>query len=107
MADLEEYLTTEEFCTVAKIKRNTAEIWRGQGKGPPFIKLGPGSRAAVRYRRSDVIAWLAQRTFTSTSQQTVAARAASAPAFAVGPSEVPRPWEGNTRTSSQPRGASE
>lgn len=36
--------------------------------GLPFVKLTPGKRGAVRYRKSDVEAWLAERTFNNTQQ---------------------------------------
>ena len=40
--------------------------WRLRAKGPPFLKLGAGRRARVRYRPADVLAWLKrqERTFT-------------------------------------------
>jgi hypothetical protein len=37
----------------------TLQAWRVSGKGPRFIKLGPGLRSAVRYRRSDLLQFLA------------------------------------------------
>ena len=40
----------------------------------PFIKLTPGKRGPVRYRKSDVEAWLAARTYKNTQQAIVAAR---------------------------------
>ena len=45
---------------------NTLEIWRVQGVGPRYIKVG----RFVRYRQSDLDAWLESRTRTSTSQHT-------------------------------------
>ena len=45
---------------------NTLEIWRVQGRGPKYIKVG----RFVRYRESDLDAWLDSRTRTSTSQHT-------------------------------------
>lgn len=41
------------------------EIGRHKGYGPKFVRIGP---ARIRYRRSDVLAWLEERTFASTSQ---------------------------------------
>jgi hypothetical protein len=40
------------------------EIGRGKNYGPAFVKL---SVRRVRYRRSDVLRWLADRTFASTA----------------------------------------
>ena len=42
----------------------TLEKWRLTGEGPPYLKLSPH---AVRYRMSDIEAWLGQRQRTSTS----------------------------------------
>lgn len=52
----------------AKLGKSRAALanWRYQGLGPRFIKLGP---KAVRYRVSDVEAWLDEQT----RQQTGAA----------------------------------
>ncbi len=36
----------------------TLRNWRYQGIGPKYVKVG----ASVRYRRSDVVAWLDSRT---------------------------------------------
>lgn len=41
------------------------EIGRHKGYGPKFVRIGP---ARIRYRRSDVLTWLEERTFASTSQ---------------------------------------
>ena len=45
------------------ITPETLRNWRWRGEGPPFLKLG----RAVRYRLSDLSAWLDARTRTSTS----------------------------------------
>lgn len=45
------------------VKKNTLEIWRLQGKGPKFIKIG----RLVRYDEADVDAWLEANTRKSTS----------------------------------------
>lgn len=46
---------------------NTLEIWRLHGKGPRFRKLGAGKQAPVRYVEDDVLAWLDEQSFASTS----------------------------------------
>jgi predicted DNA-binding transcriptional regulator AlpA len=46
------------------VRPSTLEIWRVQGKGPAFRKIG----RLVRYAESDVQGWLAAQTRTSTSQ---------------------------------------
>jgi predicted site-specific integrase-resolvase len=46
---------------------NTLEVWRTKGKGPKYLKLGIGKQGKVRYRESDVEAWLAECEQDSTS----------------------------------------
>jgi hypothetical protein len=55
-----DYLTTYRLCTDYPITARTAERWRTTGDGPPFVRLGPRK---VVYRRTDVEAWLAGRTY--------------------------------------------
>src|SRR5947209_983071 len=43
-------------------------VWRNQGLGPPWLRVGTGPTAPVRYRRAELIAWLETRLFTSTAQ---------------------------------------
>ena len=45
MTDL---LTTQEAADLLRLKKTTLEIWRVQGKGPVFVKLG----TRVLYERS-------------------------------------------------------
>jgi predicted DNA-binding transcriptional regulator AlpA len=33
----------------------TLQAWRSKGTGPPFVRVG----RAVRYRRSDIVDWIA------------------------------------------------
>lgn len=59
-------LSTEEL---AKRTGFTTRFWEARrisGDSPPFIRLGC---RALRYRWSDVEKWLADRVFTSTSDQ--------------------------------------
>lgn len=102
--DLDDLLTTKEAAALLGLKHNTLEIYRHQGKGPPFLKLGDGVSCAVRYQRSALSAWLAQQTFNSTSEHTAAVRAQR---VTVKPGSVPAPWTTRIRASSGPRDASE
>lgn len=43
----------------------TLANWRVQGKGPVFITCG---RKQIRYRRADVLQWVADNSFSSTSE---------------------------------------
>jgi hypothetical protein len=60
-------LTTAETATLLGVKINTLEGWRHYGKGPRFRRLGSGKRGLIRYAEADVIAWVDQGTFESTS----------------------------------------
>jgi predicted DNA-binding transcriptional regulator AlpA len=51
-------LDEKQLCVEFGIASITATKWRARAEGPPFIKIG----RLVRYRRSDVDAWLAART---------------------------------------------
>lgn len=62
-----------------EIQADLAARLRMQAKGPPFIKLGPSPQAGVRYRRADVVAWIEQRLYASTSHYTAALATLSRP----------------------------
>lgn len=55
---LPEFLDERSLCALLAISSVTATKWRAKAKGPPFIKVG----RLVRYRRSDVDAWLRANT---------------------------------------------
>lgn len=105
--DPDDFINTKEAARLLRKKPNTLEIYRHQGKGPPFVKLGDSPQSPVLYLRSDVLAWLAQQTYRSTSAHTAAVRAKRAPGYTVGPSAIPGPWNGTSAASSQPQGATE
>ena len=63
-ADFEDLMTTDDYTRFVGISRVTAERQRMRGDGPPFLKL---SKRCVRYRRSDVAAWLEASVRSSTS----------------------------------------
>ena len=46
-----------ELSEFLRISRRTLQAWRQEGKGPKWLKLG----RHVRYRPSDVSAWLEER----------------------------------------------
>jgi hypothetical protein len=73
MVDLTELLDNEQTAAMLGIKPNTLEIWRLKGKGPPFVKLGPAKQSPVRYERSEVVRWLREQSFASTSAYSQAA----------------------------------
>ena len=53
-----QFIDEKQLCADLGISSVTATKWRARAEGPPFIKVG----RLVRYRRTDVAAWLASRT---------------------------------------------
>jgi excisionase family DNA binding protein len=53
----DEWLTLRELAEWLKVPTRTVEKWNCEGTGPRRHRLG----RAVRYRRTDVEAWLDQR----------------------------------------------
>lgn len=51
-------LDTVDVARQLGIAAHTVKFWRGVGKGPSFVKVG----SLVRYRQSDVDAYLAAHT---------------------------------------------
>ena len=76
MSHTDDLLNSAETAAILGIRINTLEIWRVRGNGPAFIKLGDHARSSVRYRRSDVIAWIEKRLYASTSAHSAALVAA-------------------------------
>jgi len=97
--DLDDLLTNEAAARLLSVKPNTLEIWRHKGKGPTFIKLGDSPQAPIRYLRRAVLAWLAERSFTSTSDVTASA-VRRAPFRVTSPGPIPAPWDGIRRAVS-------
>lgn len=61
---IHEILTTLEAARYCRLGKPTLERFRLTGEGPRFAKLG----GAVRYRRTDLDAWLESRLVSSTSE---------------------------------------
>lgn len=53
-----ELLTTKETAAMCGIGERTLWRWSHSGLSPRPIKIGRGLRAAVRYRRADVLRWI-------------------------------------------------
>lgn len=62
-------ITTVEAAQFLRLSVATMERMRVTGDGPVFIKLGPGKRARVVYRRADLETWLHSQRRDSTSQR--------------------------------------
>ena len=63
-----EFLMTNEAADFLRLSARTLERMRVEGTGPRFMKAGPGLRARVLYRQSDLENWLAGYSFGSTSE---------------------------------------
>lgn len=59
-------LTTKEAAAYCRLGRPTMERFRITGEGAVYLKIG----GAVRYRRTDLDAWLESRLTRSTSEAT-------------------------------------
>ena len=57
-------LTQAQAARFLHIRPGSLANWRWRGEGPPFVRL---SRRAIRYRRSDLDAWIRTRVRKSTS----------------------------------------
>jgi hypothetical protein len=51
-------LTEEQVSAITAIPMGTLRRWRCVGDGPPFIKMGNGPKARVRYDAVDVLAYV-------------------------------------------------
>ena len=57
-----EFLTDTQLCNFLGVTDRTTLTWRTDGGGPPYCRIGI-KRGRILYRRIDVEAWLAARTF--------------------------------------------
>jgi excisionase family DNA binding protein len=65
-----EYLTDEQLAAMLDVTTRTTLRWRRDGGGPPYVRAG---LRRVLYRRADVDAWAASRTFRTLAAEAVAA----------------------------------
>lgn len=54
-----ELLTTKQAAELAAVGERTWWAWTRSGLAPKPVFIGHGTRPAVRYRRSDIMAWIA------------------------------------------------
>jgi excisionase family DNA binding protein len=57
-------LTPTEAAARFKVSKSFLAKWRVFGGGPRFVRIG----RAIRYAEADLVAWLAKRQRTSTSE---------------------------------------
>ncbi len=56
----------KEAASLLGLSFRSLEAWASTGtKGPPFIRLGEGPKAHVRYRVGDLLAWIDERSRAS------------------------------------------
>jgi hypothetical protein len=60
----DDLLTEDDMCVWFDRCKAWFQIKRSTGGGPPFLRLG----RSIRYRRSDVLAWLDSRVAKSTAE---------------------------------------
>ena len=51
-------LTTQEVAVHLRVTSQTLMMWRKDGEGPPFIRLGERPRGRILYRWSEILKWL-------------------------------------------------
>lgn len=56
------WLTTNEAAELIGCRPKTLVMWRYRGRGPRYAKVSPGRSGGVRYRYSDITAWMEQHT---------------------------------------------
>lgn len=59
------FLTTKDAAEYLGLQRTTLEAWRCRGGGPKFGKFG----RSVRYKLTDLEAWVELRTRSNTSEK--------------------------------------
>lgn len=57
-------MDTNELAAELSLAPGSLNKMRRQGTGPPYVRIAP---KAIRYRREDVEAWLAERVRTKTT----------------------------------------
>ncbi len=63
-----EFLTDDDLCNLVRKDKRTTQRWRNSGEGPPYIRVG---KRHILYRRADVEAWLADRTYPHRASEAV------------------------------------
>ena len=61
----DDLMTTGALAAWLGVSHQFLHLGRVRGYGPPFVRIGP---KVVMYRRADVLAWLAERTYRSTAE---------------------------------------
>jgi hypothetical protein len=65
-------LTTAQLSKRLNVRPQTVRLWRLNGRGPRFVRLGSTRFGRVLYDEDDVQDWLAKRKHASTAEETCA-----------------------------------
>lgn len=68
-----EYLDEVQLCALLRVRPRTAQRWRAEGTGPAFVRAGA---RRVLYRKADVDAWAAGRTYAHRAAELAASAGA-------------------------------
>lgn len=68
MTDEQQFLTPKEAADFLRLKESGLAERRVRGGGPRYFKVGSKSRSKVIYRKSDIIEWIEQFQYRSTSE---------------------------------------
>lgn len=60
-SQIDPLLKSPEVAARLGIAVTTLRSWRVKNQGPPWLRFSEGRRGKIRYRQSDVEAWLASR----------------------------------------------
>ena len=63
--DFPPVLTTGEAAELLRVTPQALRNWRWRGRGPKFVRV---SANRVRYTRDDIVAWVKDQTFSSTTE---------------------------------------
>lgn len=55
---MSEYLDSKDAAKYLGFSDLTLRQWRSQGRGPSYLKIGTGRGSRIRYRISDLTAWM-------------------------------------------------
>src|SRR5262249_25464619 len=63
-----ELMTPKQAAEYLKLSTDTLARLRVSGRGPSYIKFGPGRSSMVRYHKTDIDSWISARRFSGTFQ---------------------------------------
>jgi len=64
-------IPTSQAAQMLGLKPQTLRVWRLEGKGPKYVRMGNQSHGRAYYDLSDIQEWISDRKYGSTSEETV------------------------------------